>query len=47
MLPKWKGEDWSLQDFAENGDAVGWSLGKFPYESLYYDAAKGTVIDMA
>ena len=46
MLPKWKGEDWSLQDFAENGDAVGWSLGKFPYESLYYDGAKGTVIDM-
>ena len=46
MLPKWKGEDWSLQDFADNGNAVGWSLGKFPYESVYYDATEGTVIDM-
>jgi len=46
MLPKWKGEDWRLQDFGNNGDAVGWSQGAFPYESIYYEAAKGTVVDM-
>ncbi len=46
MLPKWKGEDWRLLDFGNNGDAIGRAYGGGPIESVYFDAGKGTVVDM-
>jgi len=45
MLPKWKGGDWTLQDFGNNGHAMGWGINTGSgIPSVYYDAGKGTVM---